>query len=206
VIILIALSESSGIFVSQIQSGAHLVGYRPIRSYITAANIRLVSPKVDNKIPGIEPVQASHRKHYNNPVLLQGPSSISCLPTLYPELQMSLINSSSASTMSREAFTAAVDQGTTSSRFLIFDPTGTPRASYQVEFPQIYPHSGWIEHDPYDILNSVRLCMDKAMEKFIHMGYKVEDIKALGITNQRETTVGLLSTSISIAVGNLVSG
>ena len=47
--------------------------------------------------------------------------------------------------------------------------------------------------------------MDKAMEKFIHMGYKVEDIKALGIANQRETTVGLLGASISIVVGNLIS-
>lgn len=192
--ILIALSESSGVFVSQIQSGARLVGYKSVRSYTTVANTRLVSPKVDDQIPTVKSVQASIRKHYNNPVLPQGLSSISCLPTLYPELQMPSINPSSASTMSREAFTAAVDQGTTSSRFLIFDPTGTPRASHQVEFPQIYPHSGWIEHDPYDILNSVRLCMDKATEKFIHMGYKVEDIKALGITNQRETTVGLLST------------
>jgi hypothetical protein len=42
----------------------------------------------------------------------------------------------------REAFTAAIDQGTTSSRFLIFDSTGTPRASYQMEFEQLYPHSG----------------------------------------------------------------
>lgn len=148
-----------------------------------------MTPKVSNRIPGIEPVQASSRKYYSNLVLLQSPYSISYLPTLHPGQQMSSINSPSTNTMSHEAFTAAVDQGTTSSRFLIFDPTGTPRASHQVEFPQIYPHSGWIEHDPYDILNSVRLCMDKATEKFINMGYKVEDIKALGITNQRETTV-----------------
>lgn len=42
----------------------------------------------------------------------------------------------------RESFTAAIDQGTTSSRFLIFDGSGTPRASYQMEFEQLYPHSG----------------------------------------------------------------
>lgn len=100
-------------------------------------------------------------------------------------------SSASQAALENESFTAAIDQGTTSSRFLIFDKSGTPRANHQVEFPQIYPHSGWIEHDPYDILNSVYHCMEKATEKFLGLGYKVENIKALGITNQRETTVGL---------------
>ncbi|KAI5841335.1 hypothetical protein DFP73DRAFT_480907 [Morchella snyderi] len=89
----------------------------------------------------------------------------------------------------REAFTAAIDQGTTSSRFLIFDSTGTPHASYQMEFEQLYPHSGWIEHDPYELVNSVKTCIERATEEFVADGYVVEDIKAIGITNQRETTV-----------------
>ncbi|KAF8476994.1 hypothetical protein BDZ91DRAFT_647406 [Kalaharituber pfeilii] len=104
-------------------------------------------------------------------------------------MQLSNTSSNNGSSSNRESFTAAVDQGTTSSRFLIFDTAGIPRASHQVEFPQIYPHSGWIEHDPYDILNSVKICIEKATEKFVAMGYRVDDIKALGITNQRETTV-----------------
>jgi len=47
----------------------------------------------------------------------------------------------------------------------------------------------WVEHDPYEILNSVNECIEKATKKFFDKGYEVGDIKALGITNQRETTV-----------------
>ncbi|KAL7273137.1 Glycerol kinase [Rhizina undulata] len=89
----------------------------------------------------------------------------------------------------REVFTAAIDQGTTSSRFLIFDCSGSPRASHQVEFEQLYPHSGWIEHDPHEILKSVNTCIQRATEQFTEKGFSVDDIKAVGITNQRETTV-----------------
>lgn len=95
------------------------------------------------------------------------------------------------SVLGNEVFTAAVDQGTTSSRFLIFDSAGIPKTSHQEEFPQIYPNSGWIEHNPYDILDSVRLCIENAINKFLHMGYSIGNIKAVGITNQRETTVGI---------------
>ncbi|KAF8254125.1 glycerol kinase [Wilcoxina mikolae CBS 423.85] len=89
----------------------------------------------------------------------------------------------------RGTFTAAIDQGTTSSRFLIFDGSGMPKASHQVEFEQLYPHSGWIEHDPYELLKSVNLCIERAAEQFQEKGYCLEDIKAIGITNQRETTI-----------------
>ncbi|KAI5859050.1 hypothetical protein BZA05DRAFT_440655 [Tricharina praecox] len=89
----------------------------------------------------------------------------------------------------RGVFTAAIDQGTTSSRFLIFDGSGTPTASHQVEFEQLYPHSGWIEHDPYELLRSVNVCIDRAAKQFQEQGYVLEDIKAIGITNQRETTI-----------------
>ena len=91
--------------------------------------------------------------------------------------------------MRREIFTAAIDQGTTSTRFLIFDSDGIPRASHQEEFKQHYPHAGWIEHDPQDILSTVHTCIDRAVKQFLDLGFVVEDIKAVGITNQRETTV-----------------
>lgn len=89
----------------------------------------------------------------------------------------------------RGTFTAAIDQGTTSSRFLIFDGSAVPLASHQVEFKQHYPHPGWIEHDPFQLLESVNTCINRACEKFVELGYCLEDIKGIGITNQRETTV-----------------
>ncbi|KAI5817398.1 hypothetical protein BZA77DRAFT_245423 [Pyronema omphalodes] len=91
--------------------------------------------------------------------------------------------------MKRGTFTCAIDQGTTSSRFIIFDKSGTPVVSHQVEFEQLYPQSGWIEHDPYELLKSVNLCIERATEAFKEKGYCLEDVKAMGITNQRETTI-----------------
>ncbi|KAI5789071.1 hypothetical protein EDC01DRAFT_717717 [Geopyxis carbonaria] len=99
------------------------------------------------------------------------------------------IASANGKAKKRGTFTAAIDQGTTSSRFLIFDGSGNPCASHQVEFEQLYPHSGWIEHDPYELLKSVNTCIGRAAEQFVERGYCLEDIKAIGITNQRETTV-----------------
>ncbi|KAI9852284.1 MAG: Glycerol kinase [Thelocarpon superellum] len=86
-------------------------------------------------------------------------------------------------------FIGSIDQGTTSSRFLIFDGTGTPVASHQVEFKQMYPHPGWHEHDPMELVSSVEACVAKATEDFVRLGHDVSEIKAIGITNQRETTV-----------------
>lgn len=102
-----------------------------------------------------------------------------------------MCNSSSTTTTTKKrgTFTAAIDQGTTSSRFLIFDDSAVPLASHQVEFEQHYPHSGWIEHDPYDLLKSVTTCIERTSDKFLDAGYCLEDIKGIGITNQRETTV-----------------
>ena len=80
----------------------------------------------------------------------------------------------------------AIDQGTTSSRAIIFDDLGTPVASGQRQFPQIYPHPGWVEHDPMVILDSQYAAMSEALEK---SGLDARDIAAIGITNQRETTV-----------------
>ncbi|KAK6522489.1 Glycerol kinase [Arthrobotrys megalospora] len=86
-------------------------------------------------------------------------------------------------------FTAAIDQGTTSTRFFIFDERGEPVAKHQEEFDQFYPHAGWVEHDPYVLIKSVEHCIEAATAQFIAAGYSTRDICALGITNQRETSV-----------------
>nr|CAG8489326.1 6585_t:CDS:2 [Entrophospora candida]CAG8621079.1 6412_t:CDS:2 [Entrophospora candida] len=86
-------------------------------------------------------------------------------------------------------FIGSIDQGTTSSRFLIFDEHGDLICSHQMEFPQHYPRPGWVEHDPSDILKSVQECVKETLKKFHGLGYSFSDIKAIGITNQRETTL-----------------
>ena len=80
----------------------------------------------------------------------------------------------------------ALDQGTTSSRAIIFDDEGTLCGQGQKEFPQYFPHSGWVEHDAEEIwtsqLDSIKISLEQA-------NLKVSDIAVLGITNQRETLV-----------------
>jgi glycerol kinase len=80
----------------------------------------------------------------------------------------------------------ALDQGTTSSRAIIFDETGRPVASAQREFKQHYPEPGWVEHDPDEIWRTQR---DVAREALRSSGLKAEDLVACGIANQRETAV-----------------
>ena len=80
----------------------------------------------------------------------------------------------------------AIDQGTTSSRAIIFDKSLTPIASAQEEFTQHFPHSGWVEHDPEDIWSSTAGTCRAAIER---AGLGPSDIAAIGITNQRETVV-----------------
>ena len=80
----------------------------------------------------------------------------------------------------------ALDQGTTSSRAVIFDEQGRIAGSHGIEFRQIYPKPGWVEHDPSDILNSQITALKRAVES---SGISVDDIAAIGITNQRETTL-----------------
>ena len=80
----------------------------------------------------------------------------------------------------------ALDQGTTSSRAVLFDENGVPVASHGVEFPQLYPKPGWVEHRPDDILQSQIKALHAAVEK---SGVRIRDIMAVGITNQRETTL-----------------
>ncbi|MGB9856612.1 MAG: glycerol kinase GlpK [Dictyoglomaceae bacterium] len=80
----------------------------------------------------------------------------------------------------------ALDQGTTSSRAIIFDHEGNIVGFSQKEFPQIFPRPGWVEHNPWDIWNSQK----EVMEEAINMArIDPKDISAIGITNQRETTI-----------------
>ena len=80
----------------------------------------------------------------------------------------------------------SLDQGTTSSRAVLIDSTGTIIGSAQKEFPQIYPKAGWVEHNPMDIWN-IQLEMLRKLIK--DQGVSVKDIAGIGITNQRETTI-----------------
>ena len=83
-------------------------------------------------------------------------------------------------------YVIALDQGTTSSRAVIFDEQARVVAMKSYEFEQIYPQPGWVEHDPAAILNTQ---IDALREAVRISGVPVEDIKAIGITNQRETTI-----------------
>ena len=83
-------------------------------------------------------------------------------------------------------YVMAIDQGTTSSRAIIFNKKAEIITSSQKEFPQIFPKSGWVEHDANAIWNSVQSVIAEA---FIESGIKPNEIDSIGITNQRETTV-----------------
>ncbi len=80
----------------------------------------------------------------------------------------------------------SLDQGTTSSRALLVDEKGKIKGMVQKEFKQIFPKSGWVEHDPMEILESQLGVLDELIKK---ENVSPDDIKAIGITNQRETTV-----------------
>src|SRR5580698_11249395 len=80
----------------------------------------------------------------------------------------------------------ALDQGTTSSRAILFDESGAIAAVAQHEFEQFYPQPGWVEHDPMEILSSQLSC---AVEALGEAGARPRDVAAIGITNQRETVI-----------------
>jgi glycerol kinase len=88
--------------------------------------------------------------------------------------------------MGHHRFVGAIDQGTTSSRFIIFDHQGKIVASHQREHRQIYPKPGWVEHDPLEIWQSTSDVIRATMQK---SGITAPEIEAIGITNQRETVV-----------------
>ena len=84
------------------------------------------------------------------------------------------------------AYVLALDQGTTSSRAILFDESGAIAAVAQKEFQQYYPQAGWVEHDPTEILTSQMSCAVEALGK---VGARPRDVAAIGITNQRETVI-----------------
>ncbi|MGM3305055.1 FGGY family carbohydrate kinase [Anabaena sp. WFMT] len=83
-------------------------------------------------------------------------------------------------------YVAAIDQGTTSTRFIIFDKQGKIVGYAQKEHQQIYPQPGWVEHDPKEIWSCTQTVIKDALEQ---SNITVAEITAVGITNQRETIV-----------------
>ncbi len=88
--------------------------------------------------------------------------------------------------MKKHKYILALDQGTTSSRAIVFDDTGAVVSSAQAEFAQVYPAEGWVEHDPLEIYSSQ---MGVVSEALARGGLVRGDVTAIGITNQRETTI-----------------
>lgn len=97
-------------------------------------------------------------------------------------------------------YVLALDQGTTSSRAILFDKGGSIVASSQKEFPQHFPKPGWVEHNPEDIWKS-QLAVAKAVLRKAKL--TASDIVAIGITNQRETTV-VWDRNTGKAIGNAI--
>jgi glycerol kinase len=83
-------------------------------------------------------------------------------------------------------FVGAIDQGTTSTRFMVFDHAGDEVARHQLEHRQVLPQAGWVEHDPVEIWERTRTCVAAGLHG---AGLRAGALAAIGITNQRETTV-----------------
>src|ERR1700712_2354056 len=85
-----------------------------------------------------------------------------------------------------EKYILSFDQGTTSSRAIVFNKAGNIVSIAQKEFKQIYPQPGWVEHNPVEIWSSQ---IAVAAEAILNAGLSAKDVAAIGITNQRETTI-----------------
>ncbi|HEX7962699.1 MAG TPA: FGGY family carbohydrate kinase, partial [Terriglobales bacterium] len=85
-----------------------------------------------------------------------------------------------------DSYIGAIDQGTTSTRFIVFDRSGRTITNAQKEHRQIYPKPGWVEHDPEEIWQRTQEVIAEAMQR---QSLKASQLAAIGITNQRETTV-----------------
>ena len=83
-------------------------------------------------------------------------------------------------------YIGAIDQGTTSTRFIVFDRYGRVSAIAQKEHEQIFPKPGWVEHDPDEIWRRTKEVIEEATQQ---KGLQPKDFAAIGITNQRETTI-----------------
>lgn len=98
------------------------------------------------------------------------------------------------------SYIGAIDQGTTSTRFMIFDETGTVISAAQMEHTQYLPQAGWVEHDPLEILRTTDAVIKEALSI---AGLVGADLSAIGITNQRETTVAW-SASTGVPFGKAI--
>lgn len=88
--------------------------------------------------------------------------------------------------MATAKYVGAIDQGTTSTRFMIFNHSGQAVSAHQLEHEQIYPQAGWVEHDPLEIWDRTQDVIRGALQQ---SGVKANELAAIGVTNQRETTV-----------------
>ena len=118
----------------------------------------------------------------------------------FQECKVSIYKAALENSGEDREFVAAIDQGTSSSRFLLFTRRGEIAASSQVEFTQIFPpeHVGWHEHDPFEIWDSVTTCMTALVDACQQEPYFTRApwvISAMGITNQRETIVAWNATT-----------
>ncbi|KAF8576472.1 glycerol kinase [Ramaria rubella] len=92
-------------------------------------------------------------------------------------------------TLKQGDFIGALDAGTTSVRFIVFDQYADIVAQHQLEFPQYYDHPGWHSHDASEIQEACETCIDETVKELETLGWAQDSIKAIGITNQRETAV-----------------
>ncbi|XP_072302977.1 glycerol kinase 3 isoform X1 [Eucyclogobius newberryi] len=107
-----------------------------------------------------------------------------------PKLLMNGTMAASSHRIKLGPLVAAIDQGTSSTRFLVFNSTTSELLSrHQVEIKQSFPKEGWVEEDPKEILQSVYECMERTCEKLTQLNIDISNIKAIGVTNQRETTI-----------------
>src|SRR5260370_21481194 len=106
------------------------------------------------------------------------------MPVLFNGTSLNIVHSRRRVSMAK--YVLALDQGTTSSRAIVFNHDGAIVSAAQQEFPQIYPAPGLVEHDPEAIWSSQLAVARQALQK---AGASVSDVAALRITNQRETTV-----------------
>lgn len=90
---------------------------------------------------------------------------------------------------SNKRLVGAIDQGTTSTRFVVFDERGSIVTYHQIQSEQLYPQPGWAEQDPYALLDAARACIEQAVRKMDILGLSAADIASIGVTNQRETTL-----------------
>ena len=157
------------------------------RSYVAAASSRRVAFSGDS-----DPDALLLLPHTNVYARARGPAAAAgAFGRLgrYPNQQPRCIHGLAPTSCDAEIpmpFVLALDQGTTSSRAILFDTSGSIVATSQREFSQIFPRSGWVEHDPVEIWESQ---IGVAEEVLQSAGLQASDVAAVGITNQRETTV-----------------